>query len=257
MKEGNQETERRDVYAFSVIPKGELSCVWVLAGVLTYKLCEREYQCDTCPLDIEMRHLYVTTSIYLKPGETVNLKEFCHYPSHLWAKPLSGDRVLIGIDKFLSALIFGIDGVLLPRIGQKIYHSSWLIKFVVEDDTITLYAPMVGTVINTNFRVIARPEILTTSPYQDGWLVEMKAPALKDELQFSIPSDQVHTWLIGQIQKLDHKVGLAIGSKEGLNVLCQDGLPRLDRLRETLGSKGYSRLIRTFIEGYGGCFKIS
>jgi glycine cleavage system H protein len=222
----------------------------MLAGVLSYKLCEREYQCETCTLDIEMRHLYGTTSSLLKPKESVKLEEFYHYPSHVWVKYLSGDRALIGIDQFLSALVSGIDGVLLPRIGQKILHSGWIAKFVVEDEIVTLYAPIGGTVINSNFRVIARPEILTTSPYDEGWMVEMKSPDIKADLEFSIPHDQVHTWLTGQTQRLDRKIGLAIGARSGLDVLAQDGLPRLDRLRDSLSSKGYVRLIRTFVEGY-------
>jgi len=249
-KEDQQELQREDMHGFSVIPSGELSCIWVLAGVLSYKLCERDYQCDTCPLDIEMRHLYSTTSSLLTPRESVDLGEFCHYPSHAWVKPLSGDRALVGIDQFLSALVSGIDGVLLPRIGQKVLHSSWLAKFVVEDELVTLNAPIGGTVLNVNYRVIARPEILTTSAYGDGWLVEMKAPDVKSELQFSIPHDQVRTWLTGQTQRLDRKIGLAIGTKNGLDVLAQDGLPRLDRLRDSLGTKGYARLIRTFVEGH-------
>ena len=249
-KKDQQESQQGVVHGFSVIPSGELSCIWVLAGVLSYKLCERDYQCETCPLDIEMRHLYGTTSSLLTPRESVDLGAFCHYPSHVWVKPLSGDRVLVGIDQFLSALVAGIDGVLLPRIGQKVLLSGWLAKFVVEDEIVTLNAPIGGTVLNANFRVIARPEILTTSAYSDGWLVEMKTPDVKAELVFSIPHDQVRTWLIGQTQRLDHKIGLAIGAENGLDVLAQDGLLQLDRLKGSLGTKGYARLIRNFVEGH-------
>jgi len=249
-KKEEEKLSPEETHGFSVIPRGELSCVWVLAGVLSYKLCDREYQCEDCPLDIEMRHLYGTASSHLTPNESVDLKEFYHYPSHGWVRPLSGGRALVGIDQFLSVLVAGIDGVLLPRIGQKILHSGWLAKFVVEDEIVTINAPIGGTVVNSNFRVIARPEILTTSPYAEGWLVEMKAPDVKAELEFSIPYDQVRTWLNGQIQRLDRKIGLAIGTKSGLNLLAQDGFPRFDRLKDSLSTKGYARLIRTFVEGY-------
>jgi glycine cleavage system H lipoate-binding protein len=238
------------MHGFSVIPNGELLCTWVLGGVLSYKLCERDYQCDSCPLDIAMRHLYATASCLPTPQKSVDLGEFCHYPSHVWVKPLSGDRALIGIDQFLSELVSGIDGVLLPRIGLKLSHSAWLAKFVVDEEIITLITPMGGTVLNTNFRVTARPEILITSPYIDGWLIEMRVPDIKSELEFSIPHDQIHDWLSGQRQRLDSKIGLDIGAQNGLDVLAQDGFLRFDRLKGSLGSKGYARLIRSFIEGY-------
>ena len=248
-KKEQEKLSPEETHGFSVIPRGELSCVWVLAGVLSYKLCDREYQCEACPLDIEMRHLYGTASSHLTPNESVDLKEFYHYPSHGWVRPLSGDRALMGVDQFLSVLISGADGVLLPRIGQKVSHAGWLAKFVIEDEVITLHAPVGGTVLNANFRVVARPEIITTSPYGDGWLVEMKAPDMKTEIEFSIPHDQVRNWLSGQTQRLDRKIGIAIGARSGLDVLAQDGLPRLDRLRDSLGNKGYARLIRAFVEG--------
>jgi glycine cleavage system H protein len=247
--EEKEELKKSGMPGFSVIPQGELPCIWMLAHVLSYKLCDRDYQCETCPLDIEMRHLYVTQSSLLTFKEPADLGEFYHYPSHAWVKPISGDRAFVGIDQFLSTLISGIDGVLLPRIGQKIPHSSWLAKFVIEDEVVKLNAPIGGTVLNANFRVIARPEILMTSPYGDGWLVEMKASDVRSELEFSIPPDQVRTWFAGQRQRLDHKVGLAIGTKSGLNMLAQDGLPRLDLLRDSLGTKGYAWLIKTFVEG--------
>lgn len=34
-----------------LIPAGELKCIWMVAGVLSYKLCNRAFQCDSCPLD--------------------------------------------------------------------------------------------------------------------------------------------------------------------------------------------------------------
>jgi hypothetical protein len=32
-----------------------LKCVWMLAGVVDYKLCDRQYDCEHCPLDSALR----------------------------------------------------------------------------------------------------------------------------------------------------------------------------------------------------------
>lgn len=37
-----------------MVPK-EQRCVWMAAGILSYQLCEREFDCDQCPLDKAMR----------------------------------------------------------------------------------------------------------------------------------------------------------------------------------------------------------
>ena len=31
------------------------NCVWVTAGVLNYKLCDRDFDCEHCPLDAALR----------------------------------------------------------------------------------------------------------------------------------------------------------------------------------------------------------
>ena len=33
----------------------ELPCVWVSAGVLSYRPCDREYECEGCPLYLALR----------------------------------------------------------------------------------------------------------------------------------------------------------------------------------------------------------
>ncbi len=33
----------------------EARCVWMLAGVLSYRLCNRAFECDRCPLDRALR----------------------------------------------------------------------------------------------------------------------------------------------------------------------------------------------------------
>ena len=39
-----------------LVPVGESPCVWTLAGVLTCWLCDRDLECEGCPLDAALRH---------------------------------------------------------------------------------------------------------------------------------------------------------------------------------------------------------
>jgi hypothetical protein len=36
-------------------PAGVLPCVWMSAGLVAYKLCDRGFECDGCPFDQAMR----------------------------------------------------------------------------------------------------------------------------------------------------------------------------------------------------------
>lgn len=38
-------------------PEGVLPCVWMSAGLIAFKLCDREGECESCPFDRAMRGL--------------------------------------------------------------------------------------------------------------------------------------------------------------------------------------------------------
>ncbi len=40
-----------------VIPEGELHCIWMEAGLADYKLCDKDYLCEECAFDSDMRKL--------------------------------------------------------------------------------------------------------------------------------------------------------------------------------------------------------
>ena len=41
----------RDLQRLHLFPPEELKCVWMVAGVLTNRFCNRSFQCESCPLD--------------------------------------------------------------------------------------------------------------------------------------------------------------------------------------------------------------
>ncbi len=38
-----------------VVPEGEFKCIWMTAGIISYKLCDYQFRCEVCPFDIVMR----------------------------------------------------------------------------------------------------------------------------------------------------------------------------------------------------------
>ncbi|MBC8185799.1 glycine cleavage system protein H [candidate division KSB1 bacterium] len=40
---------------FQIIPQSDKKCVWMEAGIVSYKICDRDFQCETCPLDIGLK----------------------------------------------------------------------------------------------------------------------------------------------------------------------------------------------------------
>jgi hypothetical protein len=40
-----------------LLPQGALPCVWMAAGLVAYKLCDRDLDCDGCPFDRAFRRM--------------------------------------------------------------------------------------------------------------------------------------------------------------------------------------------------------
>src|SRR3990167_19256 len=49
IKEEKEEIKNR--HQKRIIPDGELKCVWMTAGQISYKLCNYEFNCEFCPFN--------------------------------------------------------------------------------------------------------------------------------------------------------------------------------------------------------------
>ncbi|OGS58522.1 MAG: hypothetical protein A3J79_10675 [Elusimicrobia bacterium RIFOXYB2_FULL_62_6] len=47
---------RKKMKSYPLIPEEERKCVWMATGFISYKLCDRSYQCETCPFDQAIRN---------------------------------------------------------------------------------------------------------------------------------------------------------------------------------------------------------
>ncbi|HYW69484.1 MAG TPA: hypothetical protein VE961_00530 [Pyrinomonadaceae bacterium] len=54
-------------------PAPSLYCVWMDAGVVNYKLCDRSYDCERCPLDqaLHRRPSERRANVKVNHGETI------------------------------------------------------------------------------------------------------------------------------------------------------------------------------------------
>lgn len=54
---GRADGRRRGEEKMRLVPRGEKKCIWMAAGVLSYKLCNRGFNCDACPLDMVLQSM--------------------------------------------------------------------------------------------------------------------------------------------------------------------------------------------------------
>lgn len=234
-----------------LLPADSVRCVWMAAGLVAYKICDRELACDDCPFDAAMRGAMPSAPAAEPEDETDGWAfpegRYFH-PAHTWAEQRTGDRFRIGIDAFAAGLLGKPLAIVLPPPGSPLAQGRpgcWLVD---ESGPIGLRMPLSGTVVRGNDRVRALPGLASESPYSSGWLLEADChapgPELErlhaaSEMQRRAMSDRER--FLAQAQKHLRRGHSAVGP-----TLCDGGAP-LARLREMLGRAAYRRLVLSFL----------
>ena len=104
--------------------------------------------------------------------------------SHEWVRVEPDGSVTIGISDHAQDLLGDIVFVELPEIGQSIDAETDAAIVESVKAASDIYSPISGEVTEANSILEDQPEIINSSPYEDGWFYKM------------IPSD------LGEIENL-------------------------------------------------------
>jgi glycine cleavage system H lipoate-binding protein len=171
------------------LSQAEQRCVWMSAGVLSYQLCERGFDCEHCPLDAALRTRFARPAVDtptdaerpLQPGHRPRLPADRLYSrGHTWVKAMrkssDGRRTVacVGLEPGLAAALLTPKTVVLPTVWDRLerrHHHAWV---VMDGGTLPIEAPTDGAVTAVHHELAAEPERLTRAPLGEGWLLEME-----------------------------------------------------------------------------------
>ena len=93
--------------------------------------------------------------------------------SHEWIK-ITNSTATIGITDHAQTELTDIVYVELPEIGKEISKGDELCVVESVKSVSEIYAPLSGKITKVNQQLEDSPETINTSPYDDGWLVEIE-----------------------------------------------------------------------------------
>lgn len=169
-----------------LVPPGDLKCVWMAAGVLSYQLCDRAFDCERCPLDQAMRMHFGRPAAPAEdsaPPPAADLATDRRYSrGHCWVLPIGGvdgpaRRVRAGLEPGLARVLPLPRSVVLPSAGSVVGRGQPHVWVIAEGGTFALHAPLTGRIVAVNSNLAERPSRLATSPLEEGWLYELEAEA--------------------------------------------------------------------------------
>lgn len=238
------------------------ACVWMAAGLLSYKLCDREFECDVCPLDAALRG-----ARDLAPGALPGLPVDDHrghgFPndrrytdSHLWIGGVTGPDADQRPDQGLARL--GLDGFaaqllpqpirVVPTGARDLARGDVLCDFELPEGTLAIRSPIAARVVRNNPAIHQRPALVVESPYDAGWLVELEPRwdgASRDGL---VDAEGARTRSEANTRHFRRRIAMhLLADVTTVGPCMADGGEPLINLSDILGGPTYLRILREFL----------
>ena len=105
----------------------------------------------------------------------MNTPEDLHYTDeHEWIREVGDSKVRIGITDYAQDQLGDVVYVELPEQGKDVAKDDLVVEIESTKSVGEVYAPFSGTISAANDRVAEAPELVNTSPYDEGWLIEIE-----------------------------------------------------------------------------------
>jgi len=243
-------------------------CIWMDAGVVGYKLCDLDLQCDRCPFDQNMRRpaekledqaappvetapavgldaAARVTSLFgaFDPGRLP--EDRLYHSGHLWVKPLMESIVVVGIDHIAASMIGSLGSVVLPSRQTRLIHRMpwcWLIH---HEGAISLYAPVHGLVVEANSRILEHPELVLQDPYGDGWLVHVQVVRNGSESAHLLSRDQYMRRSTRELAAIETRVLQNLKKSPSVGQTMHDGGQPAETIAVLIGPRAFFDITST------------
>ncbi len=210
-------------------------CVWMTAGVLTFRLCDRGYDCDRCLVNQALREgkssagsSAVTATGLQRLGATgpeaaFHLSRHGFYDrNHTWARVGNSGAVRLGLDDFGRRLLGRVVRVILPEPGRVVHEGEHAWTFVGEAGEVKIASPVAGRVLSRNEALIARPELMRGDARKEVWLVRVRPARLRKDLERLLYGRRAVAWLHEQVAEVrdrlleEHAIGAGMAPDGGV-----------------------------------------
>lgn len=263
---------------YTIFPKKELKCIWMTAGLIAYKLCKYNLQCDRCPLDWELRNVSTDSLTDLKrfgegnlevreagegisscgEGKGVSMKEFFHlkedlfyHSGHTWIEVEKAEEVRIGIDPFMANLLREVRVVILPLPGRRVIQGESLCSIIQEGGISHIVSPTSGTILSVNQRLKEQPDLLCSDPLGEGYLVIMKPKNFQRDQKSFLFGEEALSWYQEEWERFKQMVisDLTSDSNRGrLGITMQDGGEIIREIKNLMEPNRYLQLVKLFLK---------
>jgi len=133
---------------------------------------------------------------------------YAFHPGHTWVLTEGGsENARVGLDSFAANLLGKVDHVDVIGANRWIRQGQKLATLVSGGQSFDLVSPVEGVVTTVNRDLAHDPNLLTSDPYQAGWIAMVKSPDLTLNKKNLVQGGMVASWLQNSVTRLNGMVG--------------------------------------------------
>lgn len=125
----------------------------------------------------------------MKVGEHEVIEGLYYTRGHEWVK-MEGKLARVGVTDYAQGKLGDVVYVELPSVGKQVKQASESKGVGMELGAVesikavsAVYSPLSGSVKEVNAALRERPELVNTSPYQDGWICVLEPKSIDVEIK--------------------------------------------------------------------------
>ena len=251
-------------------------CIWMEGGLVAYKVCDLDFECDACPLDDVMRKKAgladkpplssLNDSLPLErpaAGESPSeyferrLDEFfqplisvklpddrLYHRCHMWVKKESETSSTIGIDHIGTYFLQPVVSVVLPQTPSRMERKSPCTWLVLREGTIALRSAVQGIATAANDVLLDHPYLLLDDPYNSGWILRITRGEEKKDENELLTSQEFTPIFLKEASGLKERFASSYRKiQPNIGSTLRDGGEAVKSIQEILGHKKYFEII--------------
>ena len=225
----------------------QLPCVWVTAGVLSYRPCHREYECDGCELyhalrgpDLQGELAFAGGLLAAPPaprslpsearpkegGDGISDPVVSHYfsqltggcalhldrpytPGHFWIQEEKGE-VKVGLDCQTLRILYPLDDVTLPRPGVWVKRGETLGWLQRGHLILPLTTPISGEVLEVNETLVEEIKRYGFPREAQPWLLRLAPREALHAVPDLLEGESMLHWYEGKLALLRSFLQVAV-----------------------------------------------
>lgn len=224
-------------------------CWWMVAGVVDYKLCDRNFDCEHCPFDLILQSGSQQTEEKSTATPRGVIESVFYHPAHLWVRVEDRGNVRVGLDDFAQRILGRVYSVSLPHEGLRIETGKYCWSVTHKAGETLLLAPITGVILEVNWKLNQSPSLLNRDPYGAGWAFVVKPTDLRIGLRDLFYGPRAGKWHKAETEKL-YALVTQSANENGSVQLPDGGVLENDFLSE-LSLAQMRELISSFLPNRG------